>query len=120
MPYALQCGLAYDEYWEMSPYEQKLYFEAYAAKEKRKAEEIALTTYNIAKMTATFVGSVFNGKPVPAYDTLFPQTSTSSSTSGKPVDEKMEAMKVTAYMMDFAMKHNAQRHKKLERVGEVK
>lgn len=119
MPYALQCGLAYDEYWDMSPYEQKLYFEAYAAKEKRKAEEIALTTYNIAKMTAQFVGSVFNGKPVPAYDTLFPQTSTSSSTSGT-VDVKMEAMKVSAYMMDFAMKHNAQRHKKLERVGEVK
>ena len=119
MPYALQCGLAYDEYWEMSPYEQKLYFEAYAAKEKRKAEEIALTTYNIAKMTAQFVGSVFNGKPVPAYDTLFPQTSTSSSTSGT-VDKKAEGEKLAIYFWDYAQKHNAQRHKKLERVGEVK
>ena len=99
--------------------EHKLYFEAYYEREKRKAKELSLTTYNVAKLTATFVGLSLNGKSIPPYDNLFSQDTTSSSTPGV-IDEKAEAAKVTAYWLDFAMRHNAQRHKQLERVGEVK
>lgn len=104
----------------MTMAEHKLFLEAYYEREKRKAKEISLTTYNVAKLTANFVGLALNGKSIPPYDSLFAQDTKPSSSSSGIIDEKAEAAKVTAYLWDFAMKHNAQRHKQLERVGEVK
>lgn len=109
--------MSIDEYWDSTLAELKLFFEAYYKREERRANEISMTSYSLAKMIAQFVGLSMNGKSIPSYETLYPQPQT-SSTVGK-VDEIVEGRKLAAYFWDYAQKHNAQRHKKLERVGEV-
>lgn len=106
-----------DEFWDSTLAELKLFFEAYYEREKRRANEISLTTYTTAKLVAEFVGLAFNGKSIPAYETIYPQPQTTSASG--TVDEKAEGEKLAIYFWDYAQKHNEQRHKKLERVGEV-
>lgn len=107
-----------DEFWDSSLAEIKLFFDCYYEKEKRRAEEISLTTYSTAKLVAEFVGLSLSGKSIPSYETIYPKPQSLSSSGN--VDKQKEGEKLAIYFWDYAQKHNAQRHKKLERVGEVK
>lgn len=121
MPLALQIGMRFDDFWDSTLEELRLRFEAYAATKKREAEENSLTLYSTARMTAEFVGLILNGKRIPSYDSMnHGRASSSTPTPGTKINKELEASKVSAYLLEYARRHNEQRHKRLESAGEVK
>jgi hypothetical protein len=113
--------MRFDEFWDSTWEELMLRFEAYTATKNREAEENSLTLYATARMTAEFVNLVLNGKRIPSYDSLnHGRVSSSTPTPGQKVNKELEASKVSAYLLEYARRHNEQRHRRLESAGEVK
>lgn len=65
--------------------------------------------YNVSAMTASFVGLILNGKPIPDIDKLYPdmeETKKDKETIKKEQSFYIEQLK------DFAYVHNKNKHKK--------
>lgn len=75
-----------------------------------RAKEIIASNYNLAAMTATFVGANLGGKNIPFIEELYPDQ---FSEPKKEVDNSWVIYKER--MMDYAIAHNKNRKKEGEK-----
>ena len=107
LPMAIQAGMTIPQFWTSTIGEIVLYLKAYTEREEARSKELLTSNYNIAYLTACFVGYTFDGKPIPSIQQLFPTVFTEENVE-KEQEEKALAL-YKEQMLDFAIAHNKKR-----------
>ena len=100
-------------YWYLTIREIRAILNDYVEKEQIRAKEITATSYNIAQLTAAFVGSVIAGKQIPKIEELYPSFASDKPEEPKMSEEEKQAIIMGEKLKEFAKKHNEQRRKAL-------
>ena len=108
LPIALQYGLSVFDFWNMTLKEILAYLKAVQEQEKTKRQDLYLQ----ASLTANFVGSIINGKPIPPIHQVFPELYQELAQKERAEQDYKAMMLYKEQMLDFANYHNKRRQAK--------
>lgn len=109
LPFALKAGMRIPEFWDSTLGEINLILKTYGEARKEEQKIKLANQYNTAYLTATFVGSIFSGKPIPSIHKLFPDE---FGAEIEMLDEEKQRLSTALYMeqmLDYANAHNKKR-----------
>lgn len=101
---AIQAGISYSDFWEMTVGEVTLIVEAYNKKQEEEYKIQLSLDYQLASNIAYFVGLALNGKQIPSLQKIYP--SLFNEVEQKEV--KSSAIQ-KELLIDFAIRHNKMR-----------
>lgn len=114
-PLALDCGIRYDEFWDMTLKEITQVMQSYTRKEERLAKQNLAMNYNLAGLVSDFVARKLNGKKIPSLYETFPALADPKVIMEQKQDEQKEyneAMRYKIQFMQMASAHNKKRKSK--------
>ncbi len=102
-----------EQFWYSTIGEIKIYLEVYKQQEEARVEETLTANYNIAYLTASFVGCSLSGKAIPSIQEVFPNMfrNTIDENQRKENENKAWAM-YKEQMLDYMIAHNKHRAKR--------
>lgn len=109
IPLALQSGINYFDFWEMTLAEIMLVIKSHYEEEQRKQKNTTINNYNLATMVADFVGLSLNGKEKPNLYDIFPTLFKEECEEQQAERDKLAMALYREQMLDFAKYHNKQR-----------
>lgn len=83
MPICLRAGVSIFDFWNYTLAEITLILKDYQDREKQRAKEVSIISYNRAQMIADFVSLRLNGKTLPSYNKLFPDAENKEATQAQ-------------------------------------
>lgn len=113
-PLALDCGIRYDEFWDMTLKEMLQVMESYKRKIDQQAKQNLAMNYNLAGLVSDFVARKLNGKKIPSLYETFPALANpedmkKSMEKQNEQQEYNEAMRYKIKFMEMATAHNIKR-----------
>lgn len=101
LPAAVQSGVDIKDFWNYTLAEIQIYINNYSEREKARARETALFSYNLAAMTASFIGKGLAGKELPDVGEIYPDLA--------DISQKAKIEEFKKNMLAFTEMHNQQR-----------
>lgn len=109
-PIALDCGIRYDEFWDMTLKEIIAVMDSYKRKEETKAKSNLAINYNLAGLISDFVARKLNGKKLPSLYETFPALANPENMKKQQEQQDYaEAMRYKIQFMGLMTAHNQKR-----------